>query len=190
MTTYSDDFNRASLGTNWDNVRNVWEIISNAAEPQTNSDNTATRVATGTATFNADQEASAIIANLDADNYTGPAVRVNTSGQGYAVLVNGTGANNAQMYEVNNSSDNAIGSAFSVSNSDRVYIRAIGTTISAGVGGVEQASTTDATYSSGQPGMIAYNADSGNETTLDDFEATDEFGGGASPRNILLLGVG
>ncbi len=83
-----------------------------------------------------------------------------------------------------------LGTGGAVSNGDTIYIRAVGTTISAGINGVEAASVTDATHTTGTGGGVY----SGN--TFDDFAITDLSGGGGgfidntTPTLLAILGGG
>jgi hypothetical protein len=68
---------------------------------------------------------------------------------------------------------------------DIIKVEAIGTNISVYKNGSLVETVSDATYASGQPGML-YNWTNVRATTLDDFNATDSGGGGSPPASYNL----
>jgi hypothetical protein len=189
VASFSDNFNRSNealdVSANWDGVVNDFEIINNVVECFDNSVDVCALVATATVDFGDDHEAEIDIANLDVDNFVGPATRMAANGECYAVVNIST--TTAQIYRIIiPGSDQALGTAFTIANSDNIRLRSEDTTHTAFVNDTQEEQVTDTDYTTGQPGMHGYNGDGGNETTMDNFVGSDDFAtGGAIPRGPL-----
>lgn len=183
MTSVSDDFNRANealeANANWTAPgAGSMSIVSNVL--QTDSSSVSNKTVYDSLVFANDQQAECEILNLP--EYTGPACRCSNSGspdQGYSAECRPGGGieiyRNGAVLVANLSS-----AGVSANSGDRVAIRAIGTSITARLNDVEVGGGTDASVSSGYPGLVAYCGSGQN--VFDNFEATDEFGsGGFSP---------
>lgn len=71
-------------------------------------------------------------------------------------------------------------------DTDTLYISAVGTTITSKRNGVTFISATDSNIASGQCGMTFFQ----NYDEADDFAIYEDAGGGGKPRSLLSLGVG
>ena len=173
MATFSDNFNRADggLGSDWSSVSGfgTFQISSNIVRHNTPGF-CAQTVNTGTATFTADQEASATITAVFEFDRIGPAVRVSASG-GYAIVVNGT-TGTAYISPFTPSARPSIGSGFSVAVGDVVRIRVVDDQVTAYVNDVLADTVTDPTYTTGQPGLWG-DWENSRGTQLDNFFAAD-----------------
>lgn len=152
---------------------------------------------TGTA-FGADQECAAdIVSGLGSSDYaiiyarsagadgTLAGYRASTNGHNYYISRVTAGSGTDLTLNTGGGTEGTFG--VDMSDGDKFGIRCVGTTISMLVNDVVVNTATDATYSSGAVGIGTFST----SLTFDNFEAADVGGGGGStPRNMLLLGVG
>jgi len=184
MASFTDDFNRAdgALGSNWATVgtRSQPTITSNRFAVTSAPSVRAAAVATSAATFTADHEATVTAAVLGSSDFLGPAVRVDaTNGTGYMIYTDGTNASSRRVYRFTNAGTTNIGAVnISCVAGDTLTLRAEGSTITAYRNGVLVDTITDATYSTGQPGIF-YDRQNNGTSRGDDFTAQDI--GGAPP---------
>lgn len=155
----TDDFNRAdsgSLGSNWTNAINGYQITSNIANPTAFGDRSFSYWSHDS--FN-DNQYSQAVASVN-PYLTAVAVRVGGSGaatRGYYAMCGGgtTGMGLAKTFNVGVLSQLLLGSNASAScvAGDTIRIEAQGTTITAYLNGVQVIQVTDSTYTSGSPGI-------------------------------------
>lgn len=178
MASFSDNFNRAdgALGSNWSTVtgRSALQIASNAVNAASVAW-CAARVATGAATIGNDQYAQATIANVGAFDYVGVLVRVDGSGNGYGVHIDGRSgiATNSIFKMTAGGVTGYLGTgSLTVSAGDVLRLEMSGSTLTLKKNGATVDTATDATYASGQPGILS---DYGNTNVgiLDDFSGGD-----------------
>lgn len=180
MTTVSDDFNRGNYGiapgSNWTIDRGQFE---------TDWSGTAMSIATATAQYNAmrytgaalasaNYEVTAVAQSYGDTAYIGPGARLSAGGNGYGVIVKGGYA--AQLVRLASWAGTVLGTVDTTQAVNTFYtikLQVNGSTIKAFVDGVEKLSVTDATYASGDPGIVAYGGDAGYGSSVDSFTASD-----------------
>jgi hypothetical protein len=183
VASYSDDFNRASLGANWTAVNaGNWNILSSVrARQETTGDYRALRYATGM--DGADVDASVVIRASGSGYYGGGVlVRCPTSGtaltdiDGYAILMFPGDA--FYIVRLDNGDDGGVGYGYvwgSVSTATDYTLRitVAGTTITGYVDGTQRFTFTDSTYAGGSGNrgvaLLAYGA----TPEWDSFSAAD-----------------
>jgi len=176
MATASDDFNRAdgALGSNWTTViGGGGEVAGNLARGNSATES-GSMWTIATTDFADNHEVQVTKVSDTFMNFGGPAVRMSTGsgGNGYVYF------NNGSLQKVVAGTRSTIdGGLATFDAGDVIRIRATGTTIECWKNGVSQGTFGDSDLATGQPGMLFYNDDSG---ALDDWSATDEFGGGAA----------
>ena len=177
MASFSDDFNRAngSLGSNWSNVTSfsAMQISSNAANAGSVAKCMAA-VNTSTVTFANDHSAQITVGNIGSFDYVGLLVRV-SGGTGYGVQIDGrTGNSNNTLFRFAGGviTSNLGTGSLTATAGDTLKLVASGTTIALYKNGSLVDSVTDATYASGQPGILS---DFGNSNVgiVDDFVGLD-----------------
>lgn len=194
----TDNFNRAdgALGANWTTAYNGGYIILSNEARSNGSSNDACSAYTG-ATFNDNQYAEATVSSVNASHYyaLGVATRCNQSGVWRNYLYIGLYDNNERyLARCSNGSPTALqhytGSGIALN--DLMHLDSEGTLHSPFLNGSADTSlgtSTDATYSSGVPGLHCYN---GSTTSrMDNWVGGNITSGAAtfSPR-LALLGVG
>jgi hypothetical protein len=173
MASFSDNFNRANggVGSDWTTLTGMsgLNVISNEVNAA-GLPSAGAHVATATATFAADHETECVITAFNEFDRAGPAVRLNGD-DGY--IARALSSTFIQLFRMDGATLTDIGTgggAYVVG--DTIRIRAEGTTITVYANDVEILTATDATHSSGQPGLYYAWGDS-NSTRLDDFYAED-----------------
>ena len=182
----SDDFNRASLGTNWQKTlgTNDWAInASTTARPATAYTDTAMRYV---GTFPNDQ-----YAEVDTEFTTGGdggegsvAVRMDASGNCYYAQI---GNNSITIFKRVAGSRTYLtdGSTTAAANTlYKIKIQVTGTSISAYLGGSLVCSTSDSSLTSGNPGLFAHTGEGSLYPDFDNFAATDVVGGSSYNQNV------
>jgi len=168
MTTFADDFNRAdssNLGAGWVEVSGDWSIVSNQLSPGNAGGTILLRAATDAATD--DNFAQATIAATAAASQ-GVACRTNANlSTGYLWRNNGTSWDLFTLGTFVLLATYAVAAA----PGDVARVQAVGSTIKAFVNGVERASVTDTTYTTGKSSGIR--ADSTNALRFDNFSSGD-----------------
>jgi hypothetical protein len=183
----SDDFNRANgdPGSNWDTVTGAsrLQIVSNSVRG--NSSFTPFALAWSASAFNFgdDQESSVeYVATGTSDQY-GPAVRMDASaGTCYAIRASTGGTILVERW-ASGTNTTIIDTGVGLSLNDVVTLRIVGTTLTTLKNGSVIDTRTDATYSTGQPGIYGFHFGE-NSTRVDNWE-----GRNAVATNAYSVGV-
>lgn len=187
----SDNFNRANenpIASPWidPGFSGAAQLLDNAFNG-TNSDGGV--YYDGGVTWPADQYSKFALKTpniSESDSAGGPTCRVQT-GAASAYIV-GVGGGNMSISKIVAGSFTTLASAslVGVPANSVVEIRAVGTTISGWLDGVQIVSVTDATFSSGKPGLYKYPS---GTISYDDWEGGD-FAGDTTAPNITSTGAG
>ena len=177
-TAFLDDFNRANgdigSGSNYTVLSGSlsFNIINNTVRASTATPSTArVMVSTASAVFGPDQEVSITYQTSFNADVGGPMVRADaTNGHGY--FFNGDTNNRGIRRLVSGSSVGIQNVLFPVISGDTIKLRVVGTTITIYRNGILMDTVTDATLSSGQPG-ISYAWSNIGATRLDNFIAAN-----------------
>ena len=161
MATRSDTFDRAnstSLGADWTEDSGDWEIVSNNVSQATTGNSYRKLRWTGAAMDSSDYSVE-VIARSSASNYgIGPAARCAGSSAVtyYAYLMFGGDA--AYLGEITAGGENILdtGSAITANTNYTLRLEVEGSAIRGYLNGVLDVSATDASLSSGAPGIAAY----------------------------------
>lgn len=174
MATYTDDFERASLGANWTQRAGTPQIYGSSDLGGGSVGDNVARWA-GTAIGN-DQSSQITIATF-ADGDAGVAVRINASGSltQYVLSSDGSGFELGKL--VAGSYTTLASAGTPPSAGDTIKITASGTTIKAFKNGVEVASVTDSSIASGQPGVTFYHGSIVPTARVEAWEGADLGGG-------------
>lgn len=162
----SDDFNRANgaLGADWASFFGGITVSGNAA-----LGGSLVSAARWTAsTFAADHWSEATISGFaSGTTYPGVAVRLDASGNGYYIAID---SGNAYVQRLTGGVEFSIATrSTSWANGDVMRLEVVGTTLKVFKNGTQVGTdVTDATYSSGQPGLFCYGA-----ATVDGWSADD-----------------
>lgn len=179
MATYSDSFNRAdeNLTTPWAaSVGAGAAIVSNVVKAATGSGYRISAV-TGE-TFDNDQDAQVTLVAVNTADYAGPCVRMDGSGNGYFMSCQFADGR-VYLYRMDAGVQTSLGFISSTPvATDTVKLGVVGTTFTYYLNDVSQGTWSDATHSSGAPG-IGFNPGGSNNTTVDDFTAEGLAGGPA-----------
>lgn len=173
MTTASDDFNRANespVGAPWTSVIGGGANLSSNALTSTA---TTDRRSLYSGTWGNDHIAHVNVGNLTSGvNYAAVCVRLATTGggRGYEVYTDGvSGAGHTEIARWDAGAATVLASvATTFVNGDKLSLRIAGTTLTVYKNDVSVGTTTDSTYSSGNPGCGAYQSG-----TVDNFSADD-----------------
>lgn len=172
MATYTDDFNRAgpALGAPWAVVIGSGLVID-TNEVKAGGSGVNVSALTGQ-TYTDDQTAAATATTINGFDFTGVAVRMDGSGNGYVAMAH-FGDGRFYLYRADAGVLTSLGfRSVSFIANDVIKVGVVGTTFTLYVNDVAQGATfTDATYSSGVAG-IAYDVQGSNASRMDDFEAT------------------
>lgn len=175
MATFADAFTRAdgAFGSNWTARAGTFAIVSNQFNINASGGtNGYTEVNSATANFIDDHEAEITVHALATADYVGPAVRITASGC-YCIRADGNSLTGRRIHRIDGTTRTQIGTVnIGCSNGDTLKLRAVGTTITAYVNGVQVDSVTDATYSTGQPGVF-YDRQNTGVSRGDNFSAAD-----------------
>jgi hypothetical protein len=180
MATYTDDFNRAnstSIG-NWLENTSGWAINNNQLQP----DDVTSYVVYLSPLDTSDQYAEVVISTI-ATTSMGVFARSNQFGNSfYLWRNNGT---SWDLFVNDSGSFIAIGNSFagSASNGDVARIQVQGSTITGFVNGVQRATATDTTITSGLYAGIRNGADS--SPRYDSFLASDISSGGSGNGDVV-----
>jgi hypothetical protein len=181
-STLSDDFNRASLGSDWERVLGDTDWAINASTTARPGDDFADTAMRRTETsFPNDQFAEAKIEfESSGSNRAGVAVRMDASGDCYFARINDTGVEVWKRVGGTNTFVTDWGSTLSAGTFYTVRLAVVGTTLKLSVNGLLRATVTDSALTSGKPGLWASTNDSSGFPDLDDFLATAASGGAAT----------
>ena len=118
-------------------------------------------------------------------NYAWVSVRLSTSAtpNGYCLYVQGT---NAQLARMDSGSFTDLGSAGTIADGDTFRIEAQGTTIRGLINGVQFASVTDSTHTTGRVGIGGYGFRSSVDSGISSFSA-DAIGGAPATGYMTLM---
>ena len=195
MANFSDDFDRAELGGDWVlGFGTAHDIVSGELVPQGAGVNNAMYINAATVSFSANQRAE--ITYGTAHSAIRPAVRMQSNGACYFARLSPTVGSDADIYEQNGSG--GVAKIFdlpdtTVAAGDRVRIQIVGSLITVFKNDVEIGSTSDATLTSGQPGIVGV-----ADGSAEDFEAGDLAITGLDPAppftvgqsGVKVLGIG
>ena len=176
MASYADDFNRASLGSNWTAVNaGSWAISGSTVLAQTNTTGTYRGLRWNGGAFDSNDFYARVTVRAAAGYGFGILVRCPTTGtaatdiDGYAIV----GFVGDQWYriEFTDGSDAGyigLGGTVTANTDYTIEVRAVGSTITVYLNGAQQAQWTDTTYTTGGAMLVTYGA-----ATFDNFEAAD-----------------
>lgn len=155
MGVYTDNFNRAngSLGANWTDLLNGLVITSNLCDGASGALNVGYWSANSVAAY---QYSQIVSAGTFIGQLFGPAVRCAESDNCYWLAINSS-ANTATIRILTSGSGSAIGSAISIATvaaGQTFRLEVDGTTLRSYRNGTLLDTITDATHSSGQPGIV------------------------------------
>ena len=173
----TDNFNRANgpLGSNWIASPSFTglAIVSNAANAASAS-LMAAYWNPATNTFPNDQVAQVTVVTVTSA-FAGPIVRHQAGTSSFYLAFENVSSNQVQIFRSDSGTVTQIGVATvgGLANGDVLSLSVAGTTLTASVNGVAKVTATDATYSSGQPGIAA------NNGSGDDWSAGPFSGGGS-----------
>ena len=178
MATYSDSFTYSdgALATvsssKWTARNNSIDVVSNQFNDGAGTSNSYSEVATTEVDFADDHEAEITVHALGSADYVGPAVRVSASGC-YAVRCDGVNAAGRVVVRMDGTTLTNVGTVRVIPvNGDTVKLRAVGSTITVYVNGSLVDTVTDATFTTGQPGIYYHRGNTG-VSRGDNFSATD-----------------
>lgn len=197
-TVATDDFNRASIGTDWSAVNSDFGSIVTVSSTHAEGSAQwpiATAICSkwvGSGSFNDDQWASVVIGAMSAlsvDYYTGVAVRVGTGNNatrsyyGAIVCYDPSGGNNTtKLFKVVAGTTTTLNSGtVAWANGDRIDLEVEGTTLRLCKNGTPLGGAftqTDSSLSTGLPGVVGTSSTSG-----DDWQAGNFITGGFLSRN-------
>jgi hypothetical protein len=198
MVAYTDNFNRADetpLAGDYEGLNGVLNLVGNDVNAGTLSVVNSSRVKESVRNFDDDQYAQVTLTSVGSFDEAGPHVRMQSDGDGYAGVVE----NQNVRYKIVRIDANAFttlqnSTGVTPAANDDVYLEISGSSLDLQINGTSRATTTDSTYTGGNPGFsYLYNND-GVSTIIDDFEA-DDLGGGVNDNNLqginrgLLRGV-
>lgn len=175
MATQTFNFDQTDedpfVDANWETfLTNPGKIVSNAWAP--NGANSGVRWKESVTNFGDDQYSQAAI-QTDGLGQSVVMVRMDTSGNGYGVLVSST-VLSIRSYASGSPTVLASQSGLTIIAGDVIKIVVEGTSIRAYQNDVERVSTTDSTYTTGQPGIFSQRAEAGTNPELDNWEGSDE----------------
>ena len=157
-----DNFKRANgaLGSNWTAAIGTIQVSSNTAIATALTGGNASAIWTTGGNFHSNQFAQTTMSSLNGTtDLLGPAVRYNTSGSGYTCIESSTTLA-LQRDDSNARTNLAINSSITGSPGDILRIEANGSTITCtqttASGTINTLSATDATYSTGSPGLFQF----------------------------------
>lgn len=192
MATYSDSFTYSDgvLATvssgKWTARNNSIDVVSNQFNDGAGTSNSYSEVATTEVDFANDHEAEITVHALGTADYVGPAVRVSASGC-YAVRCDGANAAGRVIVRMDGTTPTNIGTVRVIPvNGDTVKLRAVGSTITVYVNGSLVDTVTDATFTTGQPG-IYYHRGNSSVSRGDNFSAADIASGPSIIRPATII---
>lgn len=189
--SFTDDFNRASLGANWATVQGTdWVTASSLyLKPGGQYQNTAVRVV---GTFPNDQLAEVwteVVSGAgDPTGFHGPAVRMDNGGNCYFGIISETEVN---IYKRVAGTNTDLADFPLVSPTDtliKLTLVVTGTSLELFVSDVSQGTVSDASLTTGNPGCRALTGETAKFPRFDDFACTSQVSGLVGQG--LLLGVG
>jgi len=179
-TVYTDDFELLTPGPlatqgNWIQIHNNMEVTDVSGDNIVNGNQSSNRSCVGyDVSFSNDHYSQIVIDNLTASQGIGPAVRA-TVGSNYYAWVGRTGASQLVRVVSGSAAQLAAGDGWSIT--DVIKLSVTGTTISCYKNGILDTSidtdgmVTDATISTGIPGICGYENDEDN--AADEWEGSN-----------------
>ena len=175
---FYDDFNRANenpIAGNWTGSNGVGslELLNNTVRGQTgfSANPTVAYVTESVINFTDDQSAEVVVSDLNINDFIGPAVRLDSNGDGYVIRCDTFEESSRSIFRLDSGVQTNIGNVtISPSVGDKLKLTAVGTTISAYINNQLIVSVTDSNHSSGQPGMYYQRSNSG-ASYMDNFYA-------------------
>jgi hypothetical protein len=164
-TSASDNFNRADggLGSNWTPISDGGMAI--ASQQVTGTAAVLTGDTWAASTFGNDQysEIQVTSTQLSGGQWVGPAVRVQSSGQnGYVGIYNwNSGSPELMVFKRSAAGWTQLGNSYSVAPlaaGTKLRLTVLGNSISFMVNGVQRIGVTDSSFSSGAPGIMAFDS--------------------------------
>ncbi len=183
-TTFFDNFNRAdgSIGSNYVTMVTgsglplaITNNQINASSGVSNIEISLSSISSSVATFSSDQQAIIRYTAISGFDFGGPAVRVDPiNGNGYILFLDGVDAPGRRITRLDGGVRTNIGANVGIvpNVGDVFTLRAVGSLISAYRNGILVASASDATYTTGQPGVF-YKKENNNGTLMDNFIAAN-----------------
>ena len=183
MATYTDDFNRASLGANWAAINGgTWSIASSVRAQQTQATGTYRAARYASAMDGADVDVSAVINIANSGIGAGLLVRMPGSGtaaadiDGYAII--GFSGDAFYIIRIDSSDDSGVGYGYvwgscSAGTNYTLRITVEGTTVTGYVDGVQRFQFTDSTYAGGSGNRSVALLSYGSTPSWDNFSAAD-----------------
>ena len=185
MASYTDDFNRASLGANWTAINGgTWAINASTVLRQTQATGAYRGLRWAGGAFDSANIYAGVTAQASAnDRGFGIIVRCPTTGtaladiDGYGIL--GFAGDQWYRVEFNDGTDNyvALGGTCTANTAYTIEARADSGTVTIYLNTVQQAQWTDTTYTTGGCMLISY----GETITYDNFYAADIAAGTTYP---------
>lgn len=202
----TDNFTRAdaaTLGANWTDIAgqtSEWSIVSNKAAWVQDGTYCMDIYSGAGWTGGNDQYAEMTINTKVTLSDGGPMVRASATGNGYSMIINDTdnvalgNSMSVTIYKWVSGTPTQLhnGTATVISAGDVVRLAVQGTTLTGYVNGVSKTTITDATFSTGTPGMFGSNNGTSSGFTVSLFAAGDFSGaGGGVTRgpSFALMGV-
>ena len=165
----TDDFNRASIGTDWTTLTNQSTLTINSSTLVAGSSSGRNGMYYNATTFTDDQS-SQITITTNHDNNCGPAVRMSASAETAYVAVMSIAASTVTLRKLSAGTFSDITSVSETcANGDTLKISVSGTTLTVDHNGSQIISTTDSDISTGQPGIFIYST----VARGDDWEGSD-----------------
>ena len=183
MATYTDDFNRASLGANWAAINGgTWAIASSVRAQQSQATGTYRALRYVSAMDGADVDVSAVINIANSGIGAGLLVRMPGSGtaaadiDGYAIV--GFSGDAFYIIRIDSSDDSGVGYGYvwgscSAGTNYTLRITVEGTTVTGYVDGVQRFQFTDSTYAGGSGNRSVALLSYGSTPSWDNFSAAD-----------------
>jgi hypothetical protein len=170
--TAGDGTALTTADSNWNNLGGTFAVNTNAVYSNVANTDTMARWTAGT--FN-DNQYSEITISASSTGYIGVGVRLQSGAQsGYGVYCNGTDLKLIEWSSGAQTTTHYTGSACSVS--DVVRLEVSGTNLTVKKNGTTLTTVSDATYSTGRPGLVGRGNGSGTATTLGDNWYADNLG--------------
>lgn len=194
MATYTDDFNRASLGANWAAINGgTWSIASSVRAQQTQATGTYRASRYVSAMDGADVDVSAVINIANGGIGAGLLVRMPGSGtatadiDGYAII--GFSGDTFYLLRFDSGNDAGVGygNAWGTCSAGTNYTLRItvqGTTVTGYVDGVQRFQFTDSTYAGGSGQRSVALLSYGSTPSWDNFSAADIVSGVTGSANM------
>jgi hypothetical protein len=188
----TDDFNRASLGSDWEHVSGTAWTINASTTVRPGQVYTETALRRTEAAFPNDQysQAKCEFTSGGDNSYGGVAVRLKMSGDGYEARFDSSAA--VTLYKrvggvVTYLSDYPGG--YSANTFYTLKLTVTGNQLTVHVDGTLRISYTDTSITSGKPGLVAHTGEASLLCDFDDFESTVAEAAGAESNSTTVSSV-